>query len=77
MSRARLTTTALPREKHTGRSLKGPGTAARSAASANDVIAALKAAFIDKGGPQDESALAAPFSAGASWGYLGLVFDRD
>ena len=49
-----------------------------AAASANDVIAALKEGIsIDKGGPQDESVLAAAhFLRGASWGYLGLVFDR-
>lgn len=47
-------------------------------ASANDVIAALNEGIsIDKGGPQDESVLAAAhFLRGVSWGYLGLIFDR-
>lgn len=49
-----------------------------AAASANDVMAAMKEGIsIDKGGPQDESALAAAhFLRGVSWGYLGLLFDR-
>lgn len=49
-----------------------------AAASANDVMAALEDGIsIDKGGPQDESALAAAhLLRGLSWGYLGLIFDR-
>ena len=49
-----------------------------AAATANDVMAALSDGIsIDKGGPQDESALAAAhFLRGVSWGYLGLIFDR-
>ncbi|MCB0597268.1 MAG: RagB/SusD family nutrient uptake outer membrane protein [Lewinellaceae bacterium] len=49
-----------------------------AAASANDVIAAMKEGIsIDKGGPQDESVLAAAhLLRGVSWGYLGLIFDR-
>ncbi|MCB0563713.1 MAG: RagB/SusD family nutrient uptake outer membrane protein [Phaeodactylibacter sp.] len=49
-----------------------------AAGSANDVIAALSEGIsIDKGGPQDESVLAAAhFLRGVSWGYLGLIFDR-
>ncbi|MCB9263893.1 MAG: RagB/SusD family nutrient uptake outer membrane protein [Lewinellaceae bacterium] len=49
-----------------------------AAASASDVIAALDGGIsIDKGGPQDESVLAAAhFLRGVSWGYLGLIFDR-
>lgn len=49
-----------------------------AAASANDVMAAMEEGIsIDKGGPQDESVLAAAhFLRGAGWGYLGLIFDR-
>lgn len=77
-----------PREGYTNRESEEPGYkeiaegpwygCLSAASSANDVLAALRDGItIDDGGGQDQSVRAAAhFLRGASWGYLGLIFDQ-